>query len=133
MTLRNGAAKNRVVGERQRARVEDKYRQDFEVAVREWLNFAERHAALADEIAAGAAERAVAVSSGRVGRTKRLTLEERAALAGRAFIRHRFTDYEHHLGAIDPWESEVDEFEYRDIKQDAHIAVDAFLEAHRDA
>ncbi len=124
-------AKQRIAGARQRDRAEDKYRAEFEAAVRRWLAFAAEHAALADEIAAGAAERAAVVGSRRVGRTKTLTLEERAALAARAFIRHRYTQYENHLVEIDTVGSEVDSFEYRDIKQEAHSAVDAFLDAHR--
>jgi len=60
-----------------------------------------------------AAERAVAVGSGRVGRTKVLALEERTALAARATIRHGFTDYDDRLAALDPLEVEVDDFDYR--------------------
>jgi uncharacterized protein DUF2293 len=71
------------------------------------------------------------VSSGRVGRTKQLPLEERAALAARAYIRHRFTDYEDQLVERDPFEGTLDDFEYRDIKRRAHDAVGDFLTAHQ--
>src|SRR5207244_9520858 len=81
----------RAADARHRASAEETYQGDFEAAVRAWLNFAPEHAGLADEIAAGAAARAVVVGSGRVGRTKIISLEERAALASRAFIRHRIT------------------------------------------
>ena len=78
-------------------------------------------------------EQAAEVSSGRVGRTKTLTLDERAALAARAFIRHRYTDYEQQLAGLDrdSFLAEVNDFDYRQIKQAAHDAVDAYLEMHR--
>ena len=48
-------------------------------------------------IGAQASERAAEVGHGRVGRTKKLAMEERAALAARALIRHLYTDYEEKL------------------------------------
>jgi hypothetical protein len=66
-----------------------------------------------------------------VGQTTKLPLEERAALAGRAYIRHRFTDYEDELVEVDPFETALDDVEYRDIKSRAHETVDEFLTAHR--
>ena len=74
---------------------------------------------------------AVVVGTGRVGRTKVLALEERAALAARATIRHCFTDYDDRVAVLDPFEAELDDFEYRMIKHGAHEAVDDFLCAHR--
>ena len=71
------------------------------------------------------------VGSGRVGRTKLLRLEERAELAARVTIRHRFTDYDDRLVELDPFEAEVDDFEYRSIKHAAQDAVDDFLCADR--
>ncbi len=124
-------AKQRVAGARQRDHAEDKYRAEFELAVRTWLDFSPQHATLADEIAAAAADQAVVVGSGRVGRTKTLTLDERAELAGRAYIRHRFTDYDDHLVGIDSLDSEDNDVEYREIRHNAHRAVDAFLLVHR--
>ena len=116
---------------RQRDRQEMAYREELMTAVRAWLDFTDEFDELAQEIARGAAERAAVVSSGRVGRTKQLPLEERAALAARAYIRHRFTDYEDQLVERDPFEGTLDDFEYRDIKRRAHDAVDDFLTAHR--
>ena len=116
---------------RHRDKVEDAYRDEFAAAVLAWLAFAPEHAALADQIAISAADRAVVVGSGRVGRTRLLPLEERAALAARATIRHEFTDYDDRLAELDPFEAEVDDFEYRSIKHAAHDAVDDFLDAHR--
>jgi hypothetical protein len=69
------------------------------------------------------------VGSGRVGRTRLLPLEERAALAARAQIRHAHTDYHHQLDEL-PLVGNDDEL-YRAIKADAQDAVDAFLIAHR--
>jgi hypothetical protein len=119
------------VNARYRGNVEDEYRVQFAAAVVAWLDFAPEHGGLAEEIANAAAERAVAVGSGRVGRTKVLALEERAALAARATIRHGFTDYDDPLAGLDPLEVDVDDYDYRTIKQAAHAAVDDFLCAHR--
>src|SRR5207245_236284 len=101
---------------RHRDKVEDAYRSEFAAAVVAWLDFAPEHAARAEQIATSAADRAVVVGSGRVGRTRLLPLEERAALAARAAIRHSFPDYEDRLAELDPFEAEVDDFEYRSIK-----------------
>ena len=66
------------------------------------------------------------VGSGRVGRTKRLPLDERASLPSRAFIRHRCTDYEDHLVGVDALDAAIDILEYGAIKAAAHRSVDAF-------
>ena len=130
--------RGRVAGSRQRDKNEATYRAHFEEAVMQWLNFAPEHSATASEIAHGAVDRAAVVGSGRVGRTKTLTLEDRAALAARAFIRHRYTDYDDQLFALElsAFEQEIDSDivevgDYREIKQAAHRAVDAFLDGHR--
>jgi hypothetical protein len=121
----------RAVNARHRRKVEDACRIEFVAAVVAWLDFTPEHAALAAQIADAAAERAVVVGSGRVGRTRMLPLEERAAQAARATIRHRFTAYDDHLAELDPFEVELDEFDCRAIKQSAQQAVDDFLCAHR--
>jgi hypothetical protein len=125
-------AHQREVNARHRDKVEDAYRAEFTAAVLAWLDFTSEHAALAERIATAAADRAVVVGSGRVGRTTLLSLEERAALAARATIRHQYTDYEDRLVEVDPFEADLDDFEYRTIKQVAHDAVDDFLCAHRE-
>jgi hypothetical protein len=76
-------ARQRELNTRHRDKVEDAYRSEFAAAVQAWLDFTSEHSALAEEIATAAAERAVVVGSGRVGRTKLLPLEERASLAAR--------------------------------------------------
>jgi hypothetical protein len=133
-------AKQRVAGARQRKRDEVRYREEFVAAVSAWLDFAAEHVALAEEIAVGAAEQAAVVGSGRVGRTRALPVEDRAALAARAYIRHRHTDYEQKLVGIDALEIDLDELDdlddldyvdYQEIKRAAQRDVDAFLDEHR--
>lgn len=68
------------------------------------------------------------VGSGRVGRTRTIGVEERAALAARAYIRHRCTSYEDDLADTAVWD---DEFLYREVKAAAQQAVDDFLASHR--
>ena len=124
-------ARQREVNARHRDKVEEAYCTEFAAAVVAWLDFAPEHAGLAEQIATSAADRAVVVGSGRVGRTRLLPLEERAALAARATIRHRFTGYDDRLAELDPFGAETGDFEYRTIKHAAHDAVDDFLDAHR--
>ncbi len=123
----------RAAGARQRAKAEVGYQAEFEQAILLWLDFAPEHAEIARDIAANAVERAAVVGSGRVGRTRTLSLEDRAALAARAYIRHRYTDYEDHLEGLDfvGIEDSFSGLDYRDIKRAAHRAVDEFLEQHR--
>jgi hypothetical protein len=58
-------------------------------------------------------------------------LEQRAQLAARAFPRHRFTDYEDHLGDLDVFIAAIDDPDYREVKRDAQERVDQFLADHR--
>jgi hypothetical protein len=118
---------------RSRAKQEAAYRDEFEETIRRFLAFAPEHGDLADEIAREPATRAVEVGSGRVGRTRMLSLEERASLAARAVIRHRHTSYEDDLfdaSMDDPW---GEGFWYREIKTEAQRSVDDFLNRHREA
>ncbi len=85
---------------------------------------------MAERIAADTAAHAAVVGSGRVGRTQLLTLAEKAELAARAHIRHRYTSYEDELDQI-PFEAWDEEDLYREIKGAAHDAVDMFIERHR--
>jgi hypothetical protein len=124
-------ARQRVASARARGKAEEAYREEFRAGVLAWLDFAPEHTALAEQIAEATAERAVVVGSGRVGRTKLLPLEERVALAARATIRHRFTDYDDHLVGLDLSDTAIDDFEYRIIKQNSHDDVDDFLDTHR--
>ena len=90
-------AADRNASAKQRDRQEATYRSELAVAIVAYLDFAPRHAQLANEIAERAATRAGEVGSGRVGRTRLLTLDERAELAARADIRHHHTTYEDNL------------------------------------
>ena len=132
-------ARKRVVNARGRAVHEERYRDDFTSAVVAFLDFAPEHAALGQEIAFSVAAHATVISSGRVGRARQVPLDERAELAARAFIRHRYTDYERDLDTViydDEFDSAVvvsaiDDDLYRALKQDAAISVDHFLNQHR--
>jgi hypothetical protein len=124
-------AKQRERGARSRERQEVAYRDELADAIRRFLGFAPEHAELADEITSEAATRAAVVGSGRVGRTRTLSLDDRAALAARALIRHRYTNYEDDLfdaSMEDPWD---EGFWYREIKAEALRSVDNFLDEHR--
>jgi hypothetical protein len=110
-----------------RARKEDAYRQELAEAIVAFLDFAPEHSDLAASIATEASDRAGEVGSGRVGRTRKLELDERAALAARSLIRHKHTDYEDRL-VTEVWD---DDYLYRAVKAEAQDAVDRFLEDHR--
>lgn len=124
---RRSAARAR--SQEQRARRETSYRQVFAEAVLRYLDFAPRYRALARKIAEAVAAHATAVSSGRVGRTAKLSLEDKAELAARAYIRHRYTKYEDRLAREGLFD--VGREVHRDIRSDAQEEVDEFLEKHR--
>ncbi len=120
----------RALGAQSRQRQEDRYRHELEEAIVRFLAFAPAHQDLEQRIAEETAAHAAVVGSGRVGRTRTLTVEERAALSARAYIRHRFTNYHDDLDALSPehWD---EEYLYREIKGAANEAVDRFLLEHR--
>jgi hypothetical protein len=122
-------AVRREAGARSRERQEARYKDELTAAIVTYLDFAPAHEALAETIAREAAQRAAVVGSGRVGRTRLLPLEERAALAARAELRHAYTDYEQQLAAL-PLAGEDDEL-YRQIKANANDEVDRFVAEHR--
>lgn len=125
-------ARGRQEGARQRARAEDQYRTELAAAIVDFPAFHPAHHELAVAIADGAARQAAAVGSGRVGRTRTLSLEERAGLAARAWIRHRHTDYEDRLDTKYGDDLLLDELTYRTVKSAANQAVDDFITSHRD-
>ncbi|MGQ9651689.1 MAG: DUF2293 domain-containing protein [Phycisphaerae bacterium] len=112
-----------------REKAEDRYRREFEQACLEFLNFSKRHAKLATRIAREATDRACQKYSGRVGRTQKLDLAAKAALAVRACIRHKYTGYEDN---VPPFPDPLLEDEYHTARQKAHEDVGAFLERHRE-
>jgi len=64
----------------------EEYRKQFEEACFRFLGFAAAHTDLARSIAAETAAHACETGSGRVGRTTRIAMDEKAALAVRAHI-----------------------------------------------
>ena len=120
----------RTVNARTRARREERYQDQLREAVLAFLGFAPSYADLAEQIAVETAAHAAVVGSGRVGRTQLLSLEEKARLAARAHIRHRFTKYEDELSDL-PFEAWGADDLYREIRGTAHEAVDDFLDEHR--
>ncbi len=114
---------------RSRERAEGRYLEELSEAVLKFLSFDPAHADLAKDIASRTAERAAVVGSGRVGRTRLLSIEERAELAARAHIRHHHTDYEDELIELDP--EEGDDYLDREVKAEAGEKVDEFLSRHR--
>jgi Uncharacterized conserved protein (DUF2293) len=123
-------AATRAQSQRSRARHEQRYRDQLRQAILGFLDFSPTHAGLAEQIAADTAAHAAVVGSGRVGRTQLLSLEQKAELAARAHIRHRYTSYHHELDQI-PFAAWDEDDVYREVKGAAHQAVDDFLDEHR--
>ncbi|MDQ6753389.1 MAG: DUF2293 domain-containing protein [Actinomycetota bacterium] len=129
--------RQREQGARQRNRSEPRYRDELAAAILDFLCFDPAYRKLAEGIARGAAQQAAEVGSGRVGRTQKLSLPERATLASRAWIRHRFTEYEDQLlqvlygEAVQGEELIFGEPDLRDVRRAANLAVDEFLAEHR--
>jgi len=129
-------ARQRRLARASRERLEQSHRSELESAILAYLGFAPENESLASEIARGTVTQTTPVGSGRVGRTRRISLGRRAELAARAYIRHRYTNYEAHLWGLsgeNPTALEPDPHDpvYRSIKADANREVDAFLERHR--
>ena len=76
-------------------RLHEDYVEDFRGAVLTFLAFDSRHRALAEALADQVTEHTTPVGSGTVGRTKRIPIEERAASAVIAWLRHSTTGYDH--------------------------------------
>lgn len=70
-----------------RDRANEKYKEEFRKACLKFLRFATRYSNLAEEIAGETAAWACEKHSGRVGRTSLKSMEEKVALAVRAYIR----------------------------------------------
>jgi hypothetical protein len=129
-----GRARARERAAVQRDRTEGAYRDELVAAIVTWLDFAEENGELAARIAQAAADHAAVVGSRRVGRTSTLSLEEKAALAARAHIRHHHTDYEDQLIEHEAATglANLDTETYRALRRIAHKVVDAFIDEHRD-
>jgi hypothetical protein len=81
-------------GRKKRAEEQVRYEEDFTQAVRRFLAFAPRHAALGDRLAQAISAHAVPVGSGTVARTQRIPIERRAEAATIAWLRHATTGYD---------------------------------------
>jgi hypothetical protein len=89
-----GHARTQAATSRRRESAQEKYVEDFHGAVAAFLAFHPIHADLADRLARAVTEHATPVGSGTVARTKRIPVEERAAAAVIAWMRHRTTGYD---------------------------------------
>ena len=87
-------AKRQASAARRRDAAQAEYVEDFAVAVRAFLRFHDRHATLADRLAAAVTAHATPVGSGTVARTERIPIERRAEAAVIAWMRHQTTAYD---------------------------------------
>ncbi len=87
--------KRLAAGRARRAVAQQEYAEDFTAAVQQFLAFAPNHAELAARLAAAIAAHATPVGSGTVARTQRIPIEDRAAAAVIAWLRHQTTGYDH--------------------------------------
>lgn len=81
-------------GRARRAAEQVEYVEDFRAAVQQYLDFAPRYTNEAAVLAGLIAQHATPVGSGTVARTERIPLEERAAAATIAWLRHQTTNYD---------------------------------------
>lgn len=87
-------AKRKVADANRREKKQTEYVEDFETAVRDFLNFDSRYDALAKKLAAAVTLHATPVGSGTVARTERIPIERRAEAAVIAWMRHQTTAYD---------------------------------------
>jgi hypothetical protein len=86
--------KKLAAGRARREREQHAYVEDFAAAVRQFLAFAPAHAELAGRLATAITAHATPVGSGTVARTERIPVEDRAAAAVFAWLRHQTTAYD---------------------------------------
>lgn len=87
-------AKKRQADAKRREGVQQQYVEDFTGSVLEFLNFHPRHAEIAQTMAKAISDHATPVGSGTVARTKRIPVQQRAASAVIAWMRHQTTGYD---------------------------------------
>jgi hypothetical protein len=87
-------AKKRAAGTERREKAEAVYAESFEDAVVRYLAFSREWAKLGEAMGKLVATHATPVGSGTVARTKRIPIEERAAAAVIAWMRHQTTAYD---------------------------------------
>jgi len=87
--------KNKLAGDRKRrAQKQIEYEQEFMLTVRDFLGFAPRYEAEEKAMAEAVTVHAIPVGSGTVARTTLIPIEERAAKAVIAWMRHQTTAYD---------------------------------------
>lgn len=86
--------KRLAAGRARREREQVAYVEDFRGEVLRFLAFPPAHAELAARLATAIAAHATPVGSGTVARTERIPIDERAAAAVIAWLRHRTTGYD---------------------------------------
>lgn len=86
--------KRQVSARRRREEKQADYAEDFCAAIRTFLAFAPQYGELEQSLAAAITAHAVPVGSGTVARTTMIPIEERAALATIAWMRHQTTAYD---------------------------------------
>jgi hypothetical protein len=87
-------AKKRQADAKRREGAQQQYVEDFTGSVVAFLNFHPRYAEIAQTMAKAISEHATPVGSGTVARTKRIPVEQRAASAVIAWMRHQTTGYD---------------------------------------
>ena len=89
-----GYAKKRESDLKRRDKKQTEYVASFTDALLKWLNFHTRYLAEAERMATLICEHAIPVGSGTVARTERIPIEDRAAAAAIAWMRHQTTGYD---------------------------------------
>lgn len=87
-------AKRLAAGQARREKQQEQYVEDFGAEVRRFLHFHPRYQATESALAALVTAHATPVGSGTVARTERIPVEERAAAAVIAWMRHQTTAYD---------------------------------------
>ena len=87
-------AKRLQAGKERRAREQVAYVDEFHAAVLAFLRFSPVHAESAERLAAAVTAQATPVGGGTVARTERIPVQERAAAAVIAWLRHATTPYD---------------------------------------
>lgn len=87
--------KKRAADLKRREKKQAEYEVSFHDALLKWLNFHPRYQAEASTMAKRVCDHSVQVGSGTVARTQRIPIEDRAAAAVIAWMRHQTTAYDH--------------------------------------
>ncbi|WP_018970540.1 DUF2293 domain-containing protein [Rubritalea marina] len=81
-------------GRARRAAEQERYVEEFKVAVQHFLNFSFTYDAFEDKLADAVTAHAIPVGSGTVARTQRIPIEQRAESAVIAWMRHQTSAYD---------------------------------------